>query len=67
MCAKENRVTATTSVDHIIHHKGNTAVFWDIENNWQSLCKPHHDRDKQREERGRLKAEGVDGWPVSGT
>src|SRR5689334_15702372 len=49
MCQKEGRVTPATVVDHIVPHKGDTALFWDTENNWQPLCKPHHDRDKQRE------------------
>lgn len=26
-------------------------LFWD-KTNWQSLCKPHHGSDKQREEQG---------------
>jgi 5-methylcytosine-specific restriction protein A len=30
-------------VDHIKPHKGDMTLFWD-ENNWQSLCKMHHDR-----------------------
>jgi hypothetical protein len=35
-----------------------------VENNWQALCKPHHDSTKQREERGRFQAVGEDGWPL---
>jgi 5-methylcytosine-specific restriction protein A len=31
-----------TVVDHIIDHKGDQELFWD-RNNWQSLCKRHHD------------------------
>lgn len=38
-----------TVVDHIIAHKGDDALFWD-KANWQALCKPCHDRQKQREE-----------------
>lgn len=64
MCKREGRVTAATVVDHIIPHKGDTALFWDTENNWQPLCAPHHDRDKQREERGRFQAVDADGWPI---
>jgi len=63
MCQKEGRVTAATVVDHIRPHKGDSALFWDTDN-WQSLCKPHHDRDKQREERGRFQAVDIDGWPI---
>jgi 5-methylcytosine-specific restriction protein A len=65
MCQREGRVTPATVVDHIIPHKGDAALFWDTENNWQPLCKPHHDRDKQREERGRFQAVGEDGWPLA--
>lgn len=39
-----------TLVDHIIPHKGDNKLFWD-RSNWQPLCKPCHDRHKQREER----------------
>lgn len=37
-------------VDHIEPHRGDMELFWDS-NNWQSLCRTHHSRDKQREER----------------
>jgi 5-methylcytosine-specific restriction protein A len=63
MCAKDNRVTPARVVDHIIPHKGDTALFWDT-SNWQALCFPHHNSTKQREERGRFQAVGEDGWPV---
>ncbi|MYM25769.1 HNH endonuclease [Duganella sp. FT135W] len=36
-------------VDHIIAHRGDMKLFWDS-TNWQSLCAPHHSRDKQLEE-----------------
>lgn len=42
-CMKENRLTAATVVDHIIPHRGDAKLFWD-KNNWQSLCKAHHDK-----------------------
>ena len=38
-------------VDHITPHRGDMRLFWD-EGNWQSLCNPHHVREKQREEQG---------------
>jgi 5-methylcytosine-specific restriction endonuclease McrA len=41
-----------TVVDHIKPHRGDQNLFWE-ETNWQTLCQRHHDRDKQREERGR--------------
>lgn len=49
LCQEENRVQAATVVDHIIPHQGNERLFWD-RSNWQSLCKPHHDGHKQRQE-----------------
>ena len=58
-------VRAATVVDHKIPHGGDQALFWD-ETNWQPLCKPHHDGEKQREERsGRVIVGGsADGIPL---
>lgn len=57
-------MTVATVADHIKPHKGDEVLFFDL-NNLQSLCKPCHDSDKQREENGRpLVAVGVDGWPI---
>lgn len=39
-----------TVVDHIIAHKGDSAVFWDTRN-WQGLCDRHHNVAKQSEEK----------------
>lgn len=64
MCEKQGITKAATVVDHIVPHKGDTALFWDTTNNWQGLCASHHNRDKQREERGRSQAIGDDGWPL---
>jgi 5-methylcytosine-specific restriction protein A len=41
-CEKESVVKSATVVDHIIPHKGNQELFWQM-SNWQSLCKQHHD------------------------
>lgn len=63
-CARQGRPTAASVVDHIKPHRLKQAIdsgdeqaikvakelFWDSENNWQSLCAPHHDITKQREE-----------------
>ncbi|MBN9335374.1 HNH endonuclease [Devosia sp.] len=38
-------------VDHIVPHKGDTALFWDRDNNWQALCAHCHNSHKQRQER----------------
>lgn len=50
-CAKQDRTTAATVVDHIVPHKGDQGLFWDT-SNWQSLCKPHHDAKTAREDGG---------------
>ena len=42
-CLKRGRYTQATVVDHIIPHRGDSRLFWDS-GNWQSLCKPCHDR-----------------------
>ena len=64
MCAKENRVTAASVVDHIVPHKQDQRMFWDTAN-WQPLCKSHHDGTKQQIERRGYSAEiGGDGWPT---
>jgi 5-methylcytosine-specific restriction endonuclease McrA len=66
-CAKVGRVTPATVVDHVEPHRGDINAF--TLGALQSLCRDHHNRDKQRIERrgsaaafdGRV---GVDGWPV---
>lgn len=35
-------------VDHIEDHKGDQRLFWDSDNNWQSLCTNHHSSEKQK-------------------
>lgn len=66
MCKAQGYITAATVVDHIKPHKGDLRLFWDT-SNWQSLCKRHHDSDKQMLERhGHVKAViGLDGWPAT--
>lgn len=41
-CKAAGIITAANVVDHIQPHKGSQALFWNRDN-WQSLCKPHHD------------------------
>ncbi|MRW85402.1 HNH endonuclease [Pseudoduganella sp. FT26W] len=48
-CERQGRTTEATVVDHRIPHRGDQALFWD-KANWQALCKPCHDGQKQREE-----------------
>ena len=42
-CLKSKIITPATVVDHIVPHRGDKRLFWD-QQNWQSLCKEHHDR-----------------------
>jgi 5-methylcytosine-specific restriction endonuclease McrA len=51
MCQRRGRVTPAVVVDHVIPHRGDMTLFWDRDN-WQPLCKPHHDIDKARIENG---------------
>ena len=48
-CMKEGKMVEATVVDHIRPHRGNHVLFWD-KNNWQSLCKPCHDRKTWNED-----------------
>ncbi|HCE39691.1 MAG: HNH endonuclease [Alcanivorax sp.] len=50
-CQRRGRVAAATVVDHIVPHRGDQKLFWS-RSNWQALCAPCHNRDKQRMERG---------------
>lgn len=40
-CLKEGVVRAGNEVDHIVPHRGDSGLFWDV-SNWQTLCKSHH-------------------------
>lgn len=62
MCQAEGRVTAASVADHVEQHRGDPVRFW--QGALQSLCAPHHDSTKQREERGLVQAVGEDGWPL---
>jgi 5-methylcytosine-specific restriction protein A len=50
-CETEGRVEAATVVDHIEPHRGDYELFWD-EDNWQSLCAPHHNVKTATEDGG---------------
>lgn len=63
-CLEQDDITPADVVDHIKPHKGDASLFWD-EENVQSLCKRHHDRDKKLIELGhQIIRFGPDGWPV---
>ncbi|WP_103728917.1 HNH endonuclease [Novosphingobium sp. HII-3] len=50
-CGRLEGNTSQLVADHRTPHRGDEALFWDESNLW-TLCKPCHDRLKQREERG---------------
>ncbi|MBN2019302.1 MAG: HNH endonuclease [Sedimentisphaerales bacterium] len=50
-CASEGRTEQAVVVDHIIPHKGNRELFWN-KNNWQGLCKRHHDIKTAKQDGG---------------
>lgn len=50
-CEREGRLTPATVVDHIVPHKGDKALFWDM-NNWQALCGQCHNRKTVRDDGG---------------
>ena len=50
-CQAEGVITAATVVDHIKPHKGDQALFWDVDN-YQSLCARHHNVKTAREDGG---------------
>tara|TARA_B100000678_G_C18163575_1_gene484136 strand:+ start:680 stop:1177 length:498 start_codon:yes stop_codon:yes gene_type:complete len=49
-CGRIESDTSKLVADHDKAHRGDAALFWD-EGNVQTLCKPCHDRHKQRLER----------------
>lgn len=49
-CGKVEPDASQLVCDHRIPHRGDPRLFWDPLNLW-TLCKPHHDSAKQREER----------------
>jgi 5-methylcytosine-specific restriction protein A len=51
LCESQGVITAANEVDHIIPHKGDKVLFWDVKN-LQSLCKSCHSRKSQQEKSG---------------
>lgn len=64
--AKSKLYRRADVVDHITPHKGDRYLFFDA-GNLQSLCKYHHDSDKQIEEGGGPKKLAFDanGFPLN--
>ena len=50
-CLRQGRVTKATDVDHIIPHKGDALLLFDV-NNLQSLCHECHSRKTAGEDGG---------------
>ncbi len=48
-CYKQHRLTPSRVVHHIIDHKGNYELMWDV-SNWQALCKVCHDKTRKHKE-----------------
>ena len=48
-CQKEGKYITATVVDHIRPHRGDPELFWDPDN-WQALCKHHHDVKTRNED-----------------
>ncbi len=40
---REGDPERANTVDHILPHRGDMRLFWDV-SNWQAMYKPHHDR-----------------------
>jgi len=54
-CRREGRFVRADVVDHIVPHRGDRRLFWDSDN-WQSLCKHHHDVKTRTTDREYIKA-----------
>lgn len=50
-CKAQGLLTPATIIDHIKPHRGDMVLFWD-QNNWQPLCKRHHDIKTASEDGG---------------
>lgn len=64
VCQDLGMVVGSTVVDHIIPHRGNLSLFFD-QDNWQALCKAHHDKFKKiKENQGIEIGCSLDGTPL---
>ena len=63
-CEQRGKLPPATVVDHIEPHRGDHKLFW-RRSNWQPLCQPCHDKDKQQvETRGYASRIEADGFPA---
>ena len=64
MCRDHGIIAPAIEVDHIKPHRGDSVLFWDVDN-WQGLCPFHHRSIKSRIERnGGDYGFDVDGNPL---
>lgn len=57
-CGHADGNTSNLVCDHVKPHRGDERLFW-LESNLQTLCKPCHDGEKQREEQESRHHRGV--------
>lgn len=50
-CLEHGSIVRANTVDHIIPHKGDMTLFWDV-SNWQSLCTLCHRKKTASEDGG---------------
>jgi 5-methylcytosine-specific restriction enzyme A len=64
-CAKQQRRTKATVVNHWPPHKGDKRKFWD-KRTWEPACKPCHDSICQKQDKTgeRVRITGLDGYPI---
>lgn len=58
-CLADGRVAPATVLDHDLPHEGDPDLFW--HNSFTSLCRSHHNTDKQRAE-ARLSGDDLLAW-----
>lgn len=64
MCQQEDKVCAAEELDHIVPHRGDLALFWNVQN-LQALCRFHHRSVKAQMERsGRVRGCDANGEPL---
>lgn len=51
VCQRAGIVRTATDVDHVVPHRGDAALMWDVAN-WQSLCHACHSIKTAREDGG---------------
>jgi 5-methylcytosine-specific restriction protein A len=62
MCLKHGMKVFGTIVDHIVPHRGDVELFFDV-NNRQTLCAKHHSGAKQRHEKS-IPGFDINGFPI---